>query len=185
MKKIISFISVLFMFSLLSFLSVMFAPEGEEDFARSFALPSSLLVIEDEAFMGSAFEDVVIPEGIERIGARAFADNRSMKTVKLPGSVCAIGAEAFGETDGLVIIGEGGSYAEKWAFLHHVAFIPADHNVTLCVTGSMDRHEALEADGSMVQAEVKARVWFQGPDQDRTPRSCEKAKLHPIDLAFP
>ncbi len=185
MKKIMQVICILFMFFLLSFLPVMFAPEGEDSFSRNFALPSSLLVIEDEAFMGSAFEDVVIPEGVESIGARAFADNRSMKTVKIPGSVCAIGAEAFGETAGLVIIGEGGSYAEKWAVIHHAAFIPTEHSVTLHITGSWDQHEALEAESDTIQAEIKKRLWFLDPDQSRIVRSCEKVKMHPIDLVFP
>ena len=185
MKKIISFISVLFMFSLLSFLSVMFAPEEEDPFFFFFSLPSSLLVIEDEAFMGSAFEDVVIPEGVESIGARAFADNHSMKTVKIPGSVTAIGIDAFDGANRLLIIGEGGSYAEKWAVIHHVAFIPADHTVTLHVTGSMDRHEALEAESGVIQAEIKNGAWFRDPDQEEAPHSYEMAKMHPIDLVFP
>ena len=185
MKKIMPFISVLFMFSLLSFLSVMFAPEKDDAFSRNFALPSSLLVIEDEAFMGSAFEDVVIPEGVESIGARAFADNHSMKTVTVPDSVYAIGAEAFGETDGLVIIGESGSFAEKWAMIHSVAFMPAEHTVTLRVMGSRERYEALDVENGTVQTEIKPRVWIRDSAQVRTPRSCEKGGMHPIDLVFP
>ena len=185
MKEIMRAISFLFMFALLSFLSVMLAPEEEAPLSRTFALPSSLLVIEDEAFMGSAFEDVIIPEGVESIGARAFAENRSMKTVKIPGSVYAIGAEAFGETDGLVITGEGGSYAEKWAVIHRVAFIPADHDGTLRVTGYMDRYEAIDVESGTIQADIKNRIWFFGPDQGRIIRPCEKAEMHPIDLFFP
>ncbi len=136
--------------------------------------------------MGSAFEDVVIPEGVESIGARAFADNRSMKTVKIPCSVYAIGAEAFGETDGLVIIGEVGSCAEKWAVIHRVAFMPAYHT-TLRVTGYVERQAVFETDRDefRTEAKAKAKSWFRGPDRDRVPRSCEKAKMHPIDLAFP
>ena len=136
--------------------------------------------------MGNAFENVIIPEGVESIGARAFADNRSMKTVKIPGSVYAIGAEAFGETDGLVIVGEGDSYAEKWAVIHRVAFMPADHT-TLRVTGSVERQAVFETDRDEFQTEAKAKAksWFRGPDRDRAPRSCEKSKMHPINLVFP
>ena len=135
--------------------------------------------------MGNAFEDVVIPEGVESIGARAFADNHSMKTVTVPDSVYAIGAEAFGETDGLVIIGESGSFAEKWAMIHCVAFMPAEHTVTLRVMGSRERHEAHDVEIGTVQTEFKPRVWIRDSAQDRIPRSCEKAGMHPIDLVFP
>ena len=134
--------------------------------------------------MGNAFEDVVIPEGVERIGARAFAENRLMKTVKIPRSVSAISTDSFDGVDRLLIIGESGSYAEKWAVTHQVAVIPADHTI-LRVTGSVERQAVFDTDRNEFRSETKAKSWFRGPDRDQAPRSCEKAKMYPIDLAFP
>ena len=187
MKKITRIGCMFFMAALLSVLTVFFAPEAEDTLSRGFALPTSLLVIEEEAFMGTGLENVVIPEGTERIESRAFAGNRSMKTVTIPESVYAVSADAFDGANGLVIMGESGSYAERWARIHGVAFLPADRVIEFRVSGSgpVDRQESLGAGNSVILSEAKEKARFRDPDPVRSPRSCEKAKMHPIDLVFP
>ncbi len=185
MKTMMRIAGMLFMFTLLSFLSVFLAPEAEDTLSRGFSLPSSLLVIEDEAFMGTGFEDVIIPEGIESIGVRAFADNSSMRTVKIPESVFAIGSDAFRGADGLVITGKSGSYAEKWAAAHHAAFLPENHTIVFRVKGSTEGHEAIDRGSAAIKAEAKERGHFRDSDQDSPVRLAEKAKMHPIELKFP
>ena len=58
-------------------------------------LPANLKSIEEEAFAGSAFEGVIIPEGCESIGSRAFADCPNLVYIKIPATVTDIAADAF------------------------------------------------------------------------------------------
>lgn len=58
-------------------------------------LPANLKSIEAEVFVGSAFEGVIIPEGCESIGSRAFADCPNLVYIKIPATVTDIAADAF------------------------------------------------------------------------------------------
>ena len=60
-------------------------------------LPAGLKVIEEEAFFGDRnIDEVVLPEGIEVIGERAFAKSGLTK-INLPSSLKKIGDNAFDE----------------------------------------------------------------------------------------
>ena len=55
--------------------------------AATLTLPADTKVIEEEAFYGdTSLDEVVLPEGIERIGERAFA-NSSLRKINLPDSL--------------------------------------------------------------------------------------------------
>ena len=58
-------------------------------------LPSELTGIEDEAFFGSACEAVIIPDGCESIGSKAFANCPGLLYVRIPASVTHIDGDAF------------------------------------------------------------------------------------------
>lgn len=58
-------------------------------------LPSSLTEIEEEAFSGGAFQCVIIPNGVTKIGDRAFKDCPNLIYVYVPNSVTSIGEGAF------------------------------------------------------------------------------------------
>ncbi len=60
-------------------------------------------------------EDVVIPDGITKIFDRAFKDNKTIKSVKIPRSVKSIGASAFSGCSALeyVDLGRVEEYGEK------------------------------------------------------------------------
>ena len=78
---------------LLMILMVLLASSAAADVMLT--LPSSLIKIEDEAFAGdTSIGTVVLPEGIESIGARAFA-NSSLTKINLPASISFIGEGAF------------------------------------------------------------------------------------------
>ena len=47
-------------------------------------LPFWLMEIEDEAFRGTAVEKVILPIGVSRIGAYAFADCSKLKEIWIP-----------------------------------------------------------------------------------------------------
>ena len=48
-------------------------------------LPAALTEIEEEAFAGGAFQGVIVPEGCESIGTRAFADLADRRSTSCSG----------------------------------------------------------------------------------------------------
>ena len=85
-------------------------------------LPSSLTAIEDEAFRGGAFSYVVLPEGAESIGSRAFADCPKLAYIYIPASVASIDENAFDGVEDLTIFGAPDSDASEYASLHGFTF---------------------------------------------------------------
>ena len=80
----------------------------------TFQMPDGLRVIEEEAFMGTAFEDdVVIPEGVISIGDRAFA-NSKIKAIYLPETIQSMGVDVFVGVSDYYAVVEPGSYAEAY-----------------------------------------------------------------------
>ena len=75
-------------------------------------IPASVLRIDEEAFFGdTSLDEVVLPEGIESIGNRAFAGS-SIKRVYLPASLTEIAEDAF--PLGTVGYGAEGTVAAKF-----------------------------------------------------------------------
>jgi len=72
--------------------------------AKPAVLPAGTVTIREEAFMGTAVEEYVLPEGVEVIGSRAFAGNNNLKLINIPDSVTEISADAFEGCDNLTII---------------------------------------------------------------------------------
>ena len=88
------------------------AAEEEEQIS---VLPGSLYLIEDGAFEGTALQSVHLSEGLEAIGDRAFAGNDLLFAVYIPESAQHIGQKAFDGADQVLISGDAGSYAQRWA----------------------------------------------------------------------
>ena len=85
-------------------------------FRSDFAIPAGTVRIEEEAFAGAGMTAVRCPEGLEEIGARAFADCPQLERVYIPESVSAIADDAFAGCEGLTAIyGAAGSCAEELA----------------------------------------------------------------------
>ena len=77
-------------------------------------LPAGTKVIEEEAFYGDqSIDEVVLPEGVEEIGPRAFEDS-SINKVNLPDSLTEIAEDAFDLDDDIEISANEGSYAHEW-----------------------------------------------------------------------
>ena len=86
-----------------------------EAFAETVMLSDELLIIEDESFFGdSSIEEVIIPEGTERIGHKAFAYS-GLKTITIPESIMSIEQDAFLGVDGMTIYCSADSYARRFA----------------------------------------------------------------------
>lgn len=84
----------------------------------SLKLPAFLKEIGEEAFAGCSEESVIVPDGCETIGARAFADSASLRTITIPASVTSIAADAFDGCTDLTIRTPKGSYASRYAAAH-------------------------------------------------------------------
>ena len=81
-------------------------------------LPAFLKEIGEEAFAGCSEESVIVPDGCETIGARAFADSANLRTITIPASVTSIAADAFDGCTDLTIRTSKGSYASRYAAAH-------------------------------------------------------------------
>ena len=81
-------------------------------------LPSSLIIIEEEAFYGNtAIEKVILPGRIKEIRSLAFA-NSSIKEINLPDSLEYIADNAFSGTNLKKVTANQGTKAYDWAVDH-------------------------------------------------------------------
>ena len=98
--------------------------------ATSYTVPDTVRRIENFSFYGAdALFSVTLPESLESIGAKAFA-NTGLTQVEIPNSTTAIVDTAFDKD--VEIIGKGGSYSEQWAKDNDHSFTdtdkPCEHN---------------------------------------------------------
>ena len=67
-------------------------------------LPDGILEIKNNYFYDNKFENIVIPNSVTRIGARAFYSCTNLKSIEIPSSVTSIGDWAFGYCSSLTSI---------------------------------------------------------------------------------
>ena len=104
--------------------------------AEGFTLPASLQVIEEEAFAGTAIENVEFPESLTAVGDRAFAELPGLETVTiLPTDILTVSDTAFEGSSNVMIRGAEGSYAQEWADQNGVPFIPISERPAALVIG--------------------------------------------------
>ena len=79
-------------------------------------LPAGLTAIDEEAFLCSAAQCVILPDGCQTIAACAFAYCAQLQVIEIPASVTDIDPTAFaGHMDSLVILTTPGSAAQTFA----------------------------------------------------------------------
>lgn len=105
-------------------------------------LPSSLRIIEDEAFESTAIISADFPETLESIGEHAFADIPTLRSIRIPENTKQIAKTAFAGSNGVTITGVPGSYARTWAKENGIPFAP----VTVMTAGG--RAVQISADNS-------------------------------------
>ena len=88
-----------------------------------FILPTALTIIEEEAFASSGFVYAKLPEQVISIGWHAFADCPNLAYIYIPSLTTQIDEEAFGDLQGLTILGKTGSTSETYARNHNFNFI--------------------------------------------------------------
>ena len=82
--------------------------------ADDLVLPASLKTIGDSAFEGDmSLDEVILQEGVETIGSRAFADT-SITHIYLPASLTSIAKDAFDGSPRIAYHAQPGTYAYDW-----------------------------------------------------------------------
>lgn len=156
-------------------------------------LPSSLIIIGEEAFEGTSLQYVHLPSSLETIGDRAFADIEPLESVYIPEETKWIGEDAFANDGQVVLMGESGSYAERWAHEHGLRFaIYCDLTANAGSLGARAKQN-----GALIPclfasvllwllAELNRRkpiLW--GIGEGKTMRPQDRPELNPIDYSFP
>ena len=89
---------------------------------EAFSFPEQLTIIEEEAFAGIAAERVDISANVVRIEARAFADCPALREIHIPATVLEIDSQALAGCENVIVYGESGSAAERFADAAGFAF---------------------------------------------------------------
>ena len=84
-------------------------------YVSSAQLPTSLTIIDDSAFEGTALVSVEIPESVTYIGDYAFANIPSLLGIHIPDTTQFIGKDAFIGSREVTLSASSGSYAKSWA----------------------------------------------------------------------
>jgi len=84
--------------------------------SKTLFMPAALKEVQAEAFMGSAMQQITIPDGVTSIGSKAFAECPELIMAVIPDSVEEIADDAFeGSDQVLLLCGSEDSYAAQWA----------------------------------------------------------------------
>jgi hypothetical protein len=105
--------------------------------AAEVVIPANLGITEigDDAFNMSGIKTVNIPEGVQRIGARAFNDCYFLEEVRLPESLMIVGSDAFRHTN--ITLPANIAYTE---YLNISDIIPGVSHTTTLRRGSGNEH---------------------------------------------
>lgn len=168
------------------------AESRQEETAGRFVLPASLQTIEEDAFAGTAAVQVEMPETVETVGDRAFADMSALRSVYIPAGVTRIGEGVFDGTAGVVVEGQSGSYAEQWAAQNGFFFavrqtLPARAQGVSPWAAARQLAELflLIALGLILKAENRRKPACRKVGQGRTMRWNERPERHAQDGYFP
>jgi len=93
--------------------------------------PKSLLHIEEEAFEGTAFKTLIFEEGFLSAADRAFGGMTSLVDAYFPNTTEYIADSTFEQSSLKRIIGEEGTYIQKWAKQHNIEYEPDECYLTL------------------------------------------------------
>lgn len=88
------------------------------------AAPSSLRVIGEEAFEGTAIESFQLGNSLEQIGNRAFANMPELHILYIPSSLKEIGEGILVNSDKVQIASFSCGVVKPWAVRHDIPFVP-------------------------------------------------------------
>lgn len=164
-----------------------FAEEVSPEDNNTFLFPSSVKIIEDEAFEGTSVKIVILPDGLLYIGARTFDNAPFLTDVYIPDTTEHIADSAFYLTSNLTIHGIDGSYAKDWAYKHKVPFI-VDDIWNVFVPGDRSQNTQTNPINRFIATIVLVILfslfrccYFEL----RSRRPQDRPELNPIDYRFP
>ncbi len=126
-------------------------------YASQLELPAGLIRIEKQAFYGdTSLEEVLLPDGIETIGEKAFAYS-SVKKINLPSSVRSIAEDAFLGCDIEQVEAAEGTRGYRWAAEY--GLIPGSLGI---VTIHVPEHIQAGEDFTISFDPVEGATWYYG-----------------------
>ena len=177
---------IVFLFTAVSSLSLADRQQPDKTSKNTFLFPKSLVSVEEEAFAGTIPQTVVFYSGLKSIAPGAFA-SKALTDAYIPLTADFIADSAFPLIPEFTIHGVNGSYAQRWADKHQIAF-SADYS-TAFASGDGKR---------ILHAGLKEESFHQAvdPDEDKTApgenegreismRPQDRPELYPIDERFP
>ncbi len=187
MKKTMRCMGLCLALTALSFLFVLIGQGPAADRNAVINMPSSLLYIDDEAFMGIGAERVIVPDGTLRIGQKVFAGSNRLKFIQLPGSVSFIGRDVFGGNSEIVVSGPSGSYAQAWAMAANMRFMPGESPAGQMLNGrTADAAEERTACSQHDENKLSIqRALCERQSRTVNSKPQERAEIHSIRLYFP
>lgn len=155
------------------------------DTVKVFSFPDSLLVIEEEAFTGTAANIIILPEGFQLICENAFSNVSALKDIYIPDSTTFIADNALPLNSALTIHGVGGSFAEQWADQHEVAFNRTNIKTSLAGDEKDADHGKAENVFHVFASESPGSGTRHPQAEFRSRRPQDRHELNPIDYKFP
>jgi len=185
-KRFVIF-TLLFVFIILLLFSRISVEETDAEADTSFMLPSSLLIIEDEAFEGVAAQTVIFPKGLLSIGKGAFGNDYSLKDVYIPDSTEYIDDSAFSINSNLTIHGIDGSYTKDWAYKHEIPFVIDDVWTVFAPSGGSSNtlHHPVNRPIATIVLVILFELFSLNYFEIRSRRPQDCPELHPINYRFP
>ena len=186
-KKVFLILVVFVVLCVLPLFSVISAEEIDSENERTFIFPSSIEIIEDEAFEGTAVETVVFHEGLISIGFRAFANVHALKNIYIPVTTTYIADAAFSITSDFTIHGRDNSYAKDWAHIHEIPFVVDNVWNTTAQNGISikTRTDPIHLYIAAIYLVILFQLFRLGSCELRSKRPQDCPELYPIDYRFP
>lgn len=85
---------------------------------KNIKFPFSLVSIDDDSFIGTGFDSLILPDSLQKIGEWAFSHMNNIKEFTIPDSVTEIGEGVLANCDSLekVTVGKNIGHIPNWAF---------------------------------------------------------------------
>lgn len=161
--------------------------QAHEGYGETAVFPNSLMVIEDEAFEGTAFRTLVFKDGFLRMGDRVFSGILFLKEVYLPRSVDYISDTAFSGSEFVKIWGYAGTYVQEWAKRQNIDFCRSDfwYSAPTNVQYAIEKLLAMFFVFCLPVTEdlIKNKRYIE--DLAISMRPQDRPELNPIDYRFP
>ena len=162
-------------------------PQNLDQAGAAFVFPSSLQLIEEEAFEGTFASTIVFPNGFLRVENDAFANNYRLTDAFIPPTTQFISGTTFSSSSNSIIHGVKGSYANEWADEHNVPFVEDNlwnlilYNGTTVVVDKPGTKFILKT----VHSDKHTRIASIIKENGESKRPQDRPELNPIDYRFP